>query len=222
MASNSPVDVAVSVTQRYPEIDQLDGEFMSDFEKAQRYRNDTVQFVRQCLSVHPYQKIDTSLRPILETSRDVWETLRRGMGLDERADFAEEIRVYREMVDLEQKLRLSAPMPSLEGNWLLQKGTSAAAGASSSNVLFILYAATGSIYSAVQASLGLLQECSDDYELCVARLLEAYGGEPGVEDALKKLVIGCRYFCTGNLTWTLSTKRYVLETKGDGKVVVHM
>ncbi|KAK5736855.1 hypothetical protein LTR17_007180 [Elasticomyces elasticus] len=108
MANNSPVDVAVSVTQRCPEIDQLDGEFNSDFEKPQRYRNGIVQFVRQWLDVQPYQKIDTSLQPILETSRDVRERLRCGMSLHERVNFAEGIRMYLEMVSLEQKLCLGA------------------------------------------------------------------------------------------------------------------
>ncbi|KAK3629972.1 hypothetical protein LTR56_017731 [Elasticomyces elasticus] len=165
------------------------------------------------------------------------------------------------MVGREQKLQLTASMPSLEGYWRLGMETSAvklltatlrytcevqlpieiqdskllndlyeaangltsvkevAAGASSSNILFILYAATGSIDATVQASLDLLQKCSDNYETCVARLLAAYDGE----SALKQLVMGTSVFLHGQSGLeSLNQAIYGVETGDDGEVVVQM
>jgi len=91
-----------------------------------------------------------------------------------------------------------------------------------SNILFVLFAETGSVKAAVQQSSDLLQKCSDDYESCVAKLFEVYGNDPSIRAGLKKLVTGCRYFCTGTLTWNLSTKRYNVEKKEDGPVIGRM
>jgi len=75
------------------------------------------------------------------------------------------------------------------------------AGASSSNILFVLYAETGSLQGALEQALDLLARCSAEYEICTARLYNAYQDRPDVVEALKKLVMGCRYMCTGNLAW---------------------
>ena len=40
-----------------------------------------MNFVRELLDLAPYRKVDTSIRPILETSRDVWERFRKDMTL---------------------------------------------------------------------------------------------------------------------------------------------
>ena len=81
-----------------------------------------------------------------------------------------------------------------------------AAGASSSNILFVLYAETGSLQGALERALDLLAECSAEYEICTARLYRAYRDHPDIVEALEKLVTGCRYMCTGNLAW-----RYVIS-----------
>jgi hypothetical protein len=81
-----------------------------------------------------------------------------------------------------------------------------AAGASSSNILFVLYAETGSLQGALERALELLARCSEEYDICTARLYDAYQAQSDVLEALEKLVTGCRYFCTGNLAW-----RYVMS-----------
>jgi hypothetical protein len=80
-----------------------------------------------------------------------------------------------------------------------------AAGASSSNILFVLYAETGSLQGALERALDLLAQCSSDYEICTARLYCAYQDRPEVVEALEMLVTGCRYMCTGNLAWRYVT-----------------
>jgi hypothetical protein len=40
-----------------------------------------MHFVRELLDLPPYRIVKTSFRPILETSRDVWQRLRMGMTL---------------------------------------------------------------------------------------------------------------------------------------------
>jgi hypothetical protein len=82
---------------------------------------------------------------------------------------------------------------------------SQAAGASSSNILFVLYAETGSLQGALERALDLLAQCSAEYEICTKRLYRAYQDRPEVVAALEMLVTGCRYMCTGNLAWRYVT-----------------
>jgi hypothetical protein len=76
-----------------------------------------------------------------------------------------------------------------------------AAGASSSNILFVLYAETGSLQGALERALDLLAQCSAEYEVCATKLYRAYQDHPDILEALEKLVAGCRYMCSGNLAW---------------------
>ncbi|KAJ5060111.1 isoprenoid synthase domain-containing protein [Bipolaris maydis] len=107
------------------EIDEAEGEFNSDYEHAQRCREDIIHFVRELLDLPPYRKVNTSFRPILETSRDVWQRLRKDMTLHERHNLAKEIRIYLEMVGYEQGLRVDQSLPTLEEYWRLRMATSA-------------------------------------------------------------------------------------------------
>lgn len=66
------------------EIDEAGGEFNSDYEHAQRCREDIIHFVRELLELPPYRTVNTSFRPVLETSRDVWQRLCRDMTLREQ------------------------------------------------------------------------------------------------------------------------------------------
>ncbi|KAK4560839.1 hypothetical protein LTR86_005419 [Recurvomyces mirabilis] len=127
------------------EIDEAGGEFNSDYQHAQQCREDIVNFVCELLDLPPYRTVDTSFRPILETSRDVWQRLRKDMTLrrqsfdtlkikvsanmyehvDERQNLAKEIRIYLEMVGYEQGLRMRSSLPTLEEYWRLRMATSA-------------------------------------------------------------------------------------------------
>jgi hypothetical protein len=97
-----------------------------------------------------------------------------------------------------------------------------AAGASSSNILFVLYAETGSLQGALERALELLVQCSAEYEICTERLYRAYQDQPEIVEALEKLVTGCRYFCTGNLAWSLATTRYGVVAQQDGTVKISL
>ncbi|OAK94291.1 hypothetical protein IQ06DRAFT_234919, partial [Phaeosphaeriaceae sp. SRC1lsM3a] len=107
-------------------------------------------------------------------------------------------------------------------NDLLSVKKELAAGASSSNILFVLYAETGSLQVALERALNLLAQCSAEYEICTARLYQAYHDRPDIVEALKKLVTGCRYMCTGNLAWSLATTRYGVVAKHDGTVDISL
>ncbi|EAT82359.1 hypothetical protein SNOG_10024 [Parastagonospora nodorum SN15] len=107
------------------EIDEAGGEFNSDYEHAQRCREDIMHFVRAMLDLPPYRIVKTSFRPILETSRDVWQRLCMDMTLHERRNLAKEVRIYLEMVGYEQGLRVDQSLPTLEEYWRLRMATSA-------------------------------------------------------------------------------------------------
>jgi hypothetical protein len=77
----TPIHPSTTSHSRNAEIDEAGGEFNADYAHAQRCRDDIIHFVRECLDLPPYRSVDTAFRPILETSRDVWERLRGDMTL---------------------------------------------------------------------------------------------------------------------------------------------
>jgi hypothetical protein len=48
-----------------------------------------------------------------------------------------------------------------------------------------------------------------DFDAAADRLSVRYAGEDEVtRKAIEDFVMGCRYYCTGNLSWSMSTGRY--------------
>ena len=73
---------------------------------------------------------------------------------------------------------------------------------STESLVPILYSELGSIQAAVIKVLAVIEETIKDFDAHAEKLLQRFGNDPDVDEmALQRFIQGCRYFCTGNLSW---------------------
>ncbi|OOG00946.1 hypothetical protein ASPCADRAFT_125951 [Aspergillus carbonarius ITEM 5010] len=83
---------------------------------------------------------------------------------------------------------------------------------SAESLVPILYAELGSAQKAADQVLQIITLSIAEFDQTAERLVARHGGK-SVEIAreLEMFIAGCRYYCTGNLTWSLSTGRYKVD-----------
>ncbi|KAK5724854.1 hypothetical protein LTR15_004903 [Elasticomyces elasticus] len=91
------------------------------------------------------------------------------------------------------------------------------------NALIILFSMTGDADLSVQLAMEWLKGILVAFDVAASRLLDSASGLTANEKAsVGRIVQGCRYQCTGNLTWSLETPRYGLESDGAGNIVLQL
>ncbi|CAI6339886.1 unnamed protein product [Periconia digitata] len=89
-------------------------------------------------------------------------------------------------------------------------------------VPLLYYHSGGGLQSAVDEVVAFLGREIKRFDLAADRLTKAYGaGDEDLRRQVGEYVEGCRYFTTGNLEWSMSTRRYGVETV-DGEIVMKL
>ncbi|KAF4469776.1 terpenoid synthase [Fusarium albosuccineum] len=72
----------------------------------------------------------------------------------------------------------------------------------------LLFHEKGSLDRAVAAVIGITETAMADLEASERALVAKHWGNLKLQHDLQKYIDGCKYICTGNLAWSLQTKRY--------------
>ncbi|KAI9705375.1 MAG: hypothetical protein M1820_005205 [Bogoriella megaspora] len=107
------------------EIDEPTGAVADDFDAAQRYREETSNFVELCLGLAVQAHNSAPRNLIVRSFRDIADGLCAFYNLKQRRRFLEEISRFMEMSQREQEFKLSGTLPSLAEYWEFRLGTSA-------------------------------------------------------------------------------------------------
>ncbi|OOF90465.1 hypothetical protein ASPCADRAFT_59329, partial [Aspergillus carbonarius ITEM 5010] len=83
------------------------------------------------------------------------------------------------------------------------------------NLVTILYAKLGSPQEAVNHIVDSIRRTIIEFDGTAKRLRIRYSTDPDVLTDLESFIDGCRYYCTANLTWSLSTTRYGVHQESD-------
>jgi hypothetical protein len=95
------------------------------FSAAQKYRSDTLSYVRYTLGI---DKICAPLdieNPIILSFKPIGEGIKTEYNLNQKMKFYEEMRFFMEMSEREQRIRLAGVIPGLEDFWEYRLGSSA-------------------------------------------------------------------------------------------------
>ncbi|RAK99749.1 terpene synthase family protein [Aspergillus ibericus CBS 121593] len=86
----------------------------------------------------------------------------------------------------------------------------------------ILYAKYGSVQKAVDHIVAGIRHTITELDATAKRLRIRYSTDLDVLKGLEIFIDGCKYYCTGNLTWSLSTGRYGVhqESEPDNVIIV--
>ncbi|KAH8588350.1 isoprenoid synthase domain-containing protein [Bisporella sp. PMI_857] len=80
---------------------------------------------------------------------------------------------------------------------------------SAESLIPILFTQLGSTQKAVSYVMDTIHYTIRDFDATAQRLLTRFTGEDkATKKALEEFVMGCKYYCTGNLAWSMSTGRY--------------
>ena len=128
------------------EIDSDVGSLSYNLGKAQKYRSDTMNFVKSCLGLGALENTAISVDPIINSFKAVGDALRedctRGKWRrnhmthlysrdtaeaqkEQRQRFVDELQIFMVQSEVEQRLRLRKNLTSLEEFWKYRLGTSA-------------------------------------------------------------------------------------------------
>ncbi|KAF2008694.1 terpenoid synthase [Aaosphaeria arxii CBS 175.79] len=76
----------------------------------------------------------------------------------------------------------------------------------------IIYFRTNDIQTAVQQVVAFIENEIKDFDAAAASLIRKYlDAEPAIQNHVHKFIDGCKYYSTGNLTWSLETDRYGVD-----------
>ncbi|MCJ1436765.1 hypothetical protein MMC27_006147 [Xylographa pallens] len=236
------------------EIDLSTGSLWDDVDGAQNYRTETLDYVRLCLGLS-YDRDWRSVKPsspIIRGFEVIGKALRSAYDVEHRERFSQEMKVFVEMSEREQRVRLNGVLPSVEEFWGYRLGSSAVgvclaaleftyddmqlpasimhnadmellwdqtniiistvndllslkkemACGSIQSLLPILYVKLGSIQAAVDQATKLLIASVRVFEEVAQRLVEPQGSSTAKSNPkIRAFIDGCRFYCTGNLSW---------------------
>ncbi|KAI9725876.1 MAG: hypothetical protein M1828_002505 [Chrysothrix sp. TS-e1954] len=128
------------------EIDSAAGSLHDDFETAQRFRTETLDYVQLCLgppssqdsrAIKPSNQIICNFKEIGESIRDAYsigaspkpllEHADRDLSTEQSRRVFKEMTTFMQMSEKEQRLRLSGTLPSIKEFWKYRLGSSAVA-----------------------------------------------------------------------------------------------
>lgn len=118
-----------------------DGGFWDDFERSQKFRAETLRYVRACLGLSTEKRCEKPSR-IVGNFKIIGNAIRDAYNIgaktvpplassidvsriEQRERFSFEMEVFMEMSEREQRLRLSSTVPSVEEFWAYRLGSSA-------------------------------------------------------------------------------------------------
>ncbi|KAL9039468.1 MAG: hypothetical protein Q9180_002508, partial [Flavoplaca navasiana] len=203
---------------------------------AQAFRATTVERVRTCLALDhntPYQRIDATLteaqNSIIEQFVPVGHALVKHYTLDQRHALMQEIDLFVEMCEVEQRVQLSAHLPSVEAYQRRRMGyvldvrlpehvmlnpamrrlwdetniiISTQAQNQVDSLIPLLYIAHNqNLQAAVDDAINILRTAVARFDFAAKSLLEEIASDRVVTADLVRFIDSCRYACTANLNW---------------------
>ncbi|KAH9998546.1 terpenoid synthase [Xylariaceae sp. FL0662B] len=69
----------------------------------------------------------------------------------------------------------------------------------------------GSAQAAVNYVVDIIRSSIKQFELAEKRILERQSYAPNIQADIRKFIVGCKYACTANLKWSLTSGRYQLN-----------
>ena len=91
------------------------------------------------------------------------------------------------------------------------------------SLLPLLYANAGSLQCAVDEIVAAVKTAAEDFDTIAERLRKKCGNDAALLQDLEVFMNSCRYNCTGNVGWSLMTRRYGMEqceNYGEGSLLL--
>lgn len=82
---------------------------------------------------------------------------------------------------------------------------------STESLIPILYAELGSAQAAADHTMAIVRFTVQEFDTVAHRLLQRFAADPLVAIPLQSFVDGCRYYCTGNLSWRYGRISHLLK-----------
>ncbi|KAI1462518.1 terpenoid synthase [Annulohypoxylon moriforme] len=79
------------------------------------------------------------------------------------------------------------------------------------SIVALLSLELGSVQAAVNHAVEIVRSATRRLEAAEKDILERYPSMPGFQEDIRKFVDGCKYACTANLNWSLTSGRYGLN-----------
>ncbi|EED22466.1 conserved hypothetical protein [Talaromyces stipitatus ATCC 10500] len=114
-------------TTGWIQIDNAAGSMWEDWESAQKFRLDTIQYVQYCLGLAPSnQEYSESTNPIIRAFDVIGFAIRDSCSLSQRKMVYDEMNEFMKQSEQEQRLRLNNDsLPSVDEFWSYRLGASA-------------------------------------------------------------------------------------------------
>ncbi|EMC92457.1 hypothetical protein BAUCODRAFT_78588 [Baudoinia panamericana UAMH 10762] len=106
------------------ELDNAKGDLCGDFDKAQQFRSQTVDFLRDCLDLPPYTSGMPTF-PLITLLQPSVRLISEAYSLAQRRRLLDEMLFYIDKTSLEHRLIISNEIPTLDDYWGIRMGTSA-------------------------------------------------------------------------------------------------
>ncbi|KAF4629253.1 hypothetical protein G7Y89_g8894 [Cudoniella acicularis] len=245
----------------FKELDSEAGILLNDFATSQIFRADTVSYVRHCLGFcsYSYGECKVPQNHIIRSFEMIGNAICKVYNEDQRRNLLNEIELYIEMTEVEQEIRLSGSLPSVQSYWKYRMGTSAVRVSLSTNeyskefvapqsiflhismrklwdkaneiiwissvndimsvkkelsqgsaesLIPLLFIESGSAQMAVTSAIEMLRIAVEEFDECATKLTTTYINDEKASIPLQYFIEACQFNCTGNLNWSLITKRY--------------
>ncbi|KAI1211726.1 terpenoid synthase [Annulohypoxylon truncatum] len=79
------------------------------------------------------------------------------------------------------------------------------------SLIALLFLELGSVQAAINHAVEIVRSATHRLEAAEADIIERYSSMPKVQEDIRKFVQGCKYACTSNLNWSLTSGRYGLN-----------
>ncbi|KAL1850514.1 hypothetical protein Plec18170_006799 [Paecilomyces lecythidis] len=243
------------------EIDNATGFMWEDWDSAQKFRLDTLEYVQYCLGLSDTDQKDPEPKnSIIRAFNVIGFAIRDACTRNQRQIFYDEMQEFMKQSEQEQRLRLNDDhLPSLSEFWSYRLGASAVficlavneyaygdielpeeifedvdmkeiwqltniiisavndilslkkeiANEAVDSVIPILYVKLGSLEAAMDNTAGFIASMIRRFDEAEERLLQRYcTADDDLQLQLRKFIVGAKQYCTGNLKWSMETRRY--------------
>ncbi|KAF1817442.1 terpenoid synthase [Eremomyces bilateralis CBS 781.70] len=107
------------------EIDEPGGSCTDDFDAAQAYRKNTIEWVSYCLGLWKGESAPVPQNRIIESFQEVGEAFRDVYSVAQRQRYYDEMIQFLAHSQVEQEIRLRVQIPGIDEYWAFRMGTSA-------------------------------------------------------------------------------------------------
>ncbi|KAK1726378.1 uncharacterized protein BDZ83DRAFT_650548 [Colletotrichum acutatum] len=174
------------------------GHLYDNLRAAEVFRRETLEYVRQCLRLsddEAFNEIPTN--HIITFLKMIGDAVCEAYDHDHRAILFDEIKFFVETSETEQQRRLSPELPS-----------TAKAQQIIESIVPLLFRETESLNVAVSVVIETIGKAITEFNHAAACLMAKFADDETLASNIKAFIDGCKYICTGNLTWSFQTGRY--------------